>query len=320
MGEGPIRPHSALVAGGAGFIGSHLCDRLLSDGWSVTCLDSLVTGRAANIDHLASHQRFSMRIDDIRRPIDWDGELIMNLASPASPPAYQRERVLTLTTNAEGTRSLLDLARRTGARFVQASTSEVYGDPEEHPQRETYPGRVNPIGPRSCYDEGKRYAEALIVAAVAEWGVDARIARIFNTYGPRMDPRDGRVVVTFVGRLLEGLPLPVFGDGSQTRSLCYVEDMVDGLVRLAEAPGLAGEVFNLGNPDERTILELAEVVQRVAGRRAEIEFMALPEDDPTRRCPDITKATRLLGWSPQVALDEGLRRTWEWYRDRAQEP
>lgn len=308
------------MAGGAGFIGSHLCDRLLSDGWSVTCLDSLVTGSAANVDHLIRNPHFFFRAGDARHPVDWEGDLILNLASPASPPAYQRDRVLTLTTNAEGTRNLLELARRTGARFVQASTSEVYGDPEENPQRETYPGRVNPIGPRSCYDEGKRYAEALIVAVVAEWGVDARIARIFNTYGPRMDPGDGRVVVTFIERLIEGRPLPVFGDGSQTRSLCYVEDMVEGLLRLATAPGLAGQVFNLGNPDERTILELAEVVQHVAGRRAEIEFLALPEDDPTRRCPDITKAKHLLRWHPQVALDEGLRRTWEWYRDRAQEP
>jgi nucleoside-diphosphate-sugar epimerase len=308
------------VAGGAGFIGSHLCERLLSDGWSVACLDSLVTGSAANVEHLIRNPLFSFRVCDIRHPANWDGDMIFNLASPASPPAYQRDRVLTLTTNAEGTRNLLELARRTGARFVQASTSEVYGDPEEHPQRETYPGRVNPIGPRSCYDEGKRYAEALVVAAVAEWGVDARIARIFNTYGPRMDPEDGRVVVTFIGRLIEGRPLPVFGDGSQTRSLCYVEDLVEGLLRLATAPDLAGEVFNLGSPDERTILELAEAVLRVAGRRAEIEFLALPQDDPTRRCPEISRARHLLGWSPQVALDEGLRRTWEWYRDRAEEP
>jgi len=304
------------VAGGAGFIGSHLCDRLLSDGWSVACLDSLITGSAANVEHLIRNPLFSLRVGDIRHPADWDGDIIFNLASPASPPAYQRDRVLTLTTNAEGTRNLLEQARRTGARFVQASTSEVYGDPEEHPQRETYPGRVNPIGPRSCYDEGKRYAEALVVAAVAEWGVDARIARIFNTYGPRMDPEDGRVVVTFIERLIEGKPLPVFGDGSQTRSLCYVEDLVEGLLRLATAPGLAGEVFNLGNPDERTILELAEAVQRVAGRRGEIEFLALPQDDPTRRCPDITKAGETLGWSPRVPLEEGLRRTWDWYKDQ----
>lgn len=310
------RSRSALVAGGAGFIGSHLCDRLLSDGWFVACLDSLVTGSVANVDHLIHNPLFSLRVGDVRHQVDWDGDLILNLASPASPPAYQRDRVLTLTTNAEGTRNLLDLARRTGARFVQASTSEVYGDPEEHPQRETYPGRVNPIGPRSCYDEGKRYAEALVVAAVAEWGVDARIARIFNTYGPRMDPRDGRVVVTFIERLIEGKPLPVFGAGSQTRSLCYVEDLVEGLLRLATAPGLAGEVFNLGNPDERTILELAEAVQRVAGRRGEIEFLALPQDDPTRRCPDITKAGETLGWSPRVPLEEGLRRTWDWYQDQ----
>ncbi len=257
-----------------------------------------------------------MRVGDIRHPVDWNGDLILNLASPASPPAYQRERMLTLTTNAEGTRNLLELARQTGARFLQASTSEVYGDPEEHPQRETYPGRVNPIGPRSCYDEGKRYAEALVVAAVAEWGIDARIARIFNTYGPRMDLGDGRVVVAFIGCLIEGLPLPVFGDGSQTRSLCYIEDMVEGLVRLAAGPGLAGEVFNLGNPDERTILELAEAVQQAAGRRAAIEYQELPHDDPTRRCPDITKAMERLGWAPQVPLEEGLKHTWDWYLDQ----
>ncbi len=279
-----------------------------------------MTGSEANVAHLAGNPRFSLIVGDVRDPLDWSGDLILNLASPASPPAYQRRRMLTLTTNAEGTRSMLELARRTGARFVQASTSEIYGDPEEHPQRETYPGRVNPLGPRSCYDEGKRYAEALVTAAAAEWGMDARIARIFNTYGPRMDPGDGRVVVTFIRCLIEGRPLTVFGDGSQTRSLCYVDDMVEGLVRLATGPDLAGEVLNLGNPDERTILELAEALQRIAGRRVGIELQALPEDDPSRRRPDISKAMRLLDWSPQVALEEGLRRTWEWYHDRAELP
>ncbi len=315
-----IRRRSALVAGGAGFIGSHLCERLLRDGWLVTALDSLVTGHAANLSHLAADPGFSFRVGDVREPLEWEGDLILNLASPASPAAYQRARVLTLTTNAEGTRNLLDLARRTGAAFLLASTSEVYGDPEEHPQRESYWGRVSPVGPRSCYDESKRYAEALVVAAVAEWGVDARVARIFNTYGPRMDPDDGRVVVTFMMRLLEGRPLPIFGDGQQTRSLCYVDDMVDGLVRLAVGPGLSGSVVNLGNPDERTILDVAEAVQRVAGLRVGVVNHPLPQDDPTRRCPDISRAKALLGWSPRVALDEGLRQTWKWYRDRAKAP
>lgn len=314
--EGP----RALVTGGAGFVGSHLCDRLLDDGWQVTALDSLVTGRVANLTHLSDHPRFTFLEADVRDPVDWSGDCLFHLASRASPAAYDRARVDTLTTNAQGTLRMLEVARRTGARFVLASTSEVYGDPEQHPQREDYPGRVNPTGPRSCYDEGKRYAEALVAAAVHEWGIDARIARIFNTYGPRMDPEDGRVVVAFMQALIGGRPLPVFGDGRQTRSLCYVDDLVNGLIRLADRPGLAGEVINLGNPDERTILDLADLVQRIAGRTVGVEHRPALPDDPHRRSPDIAKARRLLDWAPQVTLEEGLRRTWEWYRVRPPQP
>lgn len=319
MDAGPLQPRRVLVAGGAGFIGSHLCDRLIGDGWEVTCLDSLATGKAANVEHLTGHPRFSLRIGDVREPVDWEGDLIFNLASPASPAAYQRARMYTLVSNAEGTRNLLEMARRTGARFVLASTSEVYGDPEEHPQPETYPGRVNPVGPRSCYDESKRYAEALVAAAVHEWGVDARIARIFNTYGPRMDPADGRVVVTFVKHILAGWALPINGDGQQTRSLCYVDDLVEGLIRLAAAPGLEGAVVNLGNPDERTVLDLADVIQRVAGRRVGVTHVPPAAGEPRRRCPDISRAQDLLGWTPRVSLEVGLARTWDWYRARGAE-
>ena len=319
-GGGTIEVPSVLVAGGAGFIGSHLCDRLVSDGWEVTCLDSMCTGSPVNVEHLSRHPRFILRRGDVRQPVDWAGELIINLASPASPQAYQRARMYTLTTNAEGTLSLLELARRTGARLVLASTSEVYGDPEEHPQRETYPGRVNPVGPRSCYDEGKRYAEALVTAAVAEWGVDGRIGRIFNTYGPRMNPGDGRVVVTFVQQLLAGRPLTVCGDGTQTRSLCFVDDMVEGLVRLATYPNLTGEVINLGNPDERSIFDVASIFQRVVGRSVGVEFLPLPPEDPRRRRPDITKARGMLGWTPRVPLEEGFLRMWDWYTERSLRP
>jgi nucleoside-diphosphate-sugar epimerase len=303
----------ALITGGAGFIGSHLCDALIAAGWHVTVLDDLSTGHRANIASLLSHPRFTFVHRDVRTPVAWTGDVIFHLASPASPAAYTRARVETLTTNAHGTLQMLELARRTGARLVLASTSEVYGDPEVHPQHETYPGRVDPTGPRSCYDEGKRYAEALVAAAVHEWGVDARVARIFNTYGPRMRPDDGRVVVTFVTALLEGRPLRIFGDGLQTRSLCYIDDMVRGLIRLAEVPGLAGEAINLGNPDERTVLQIAEAVQRAAGRSARLVYLPPQPGDPQRRRPDITKARRLLGWSPEVPLEDGLRRTWQWY-------
>jgi nucleoside-diphosphate-sugar epimerase len=303
----------ALITGGAGFIGSHLCDALIAAGWHVTVLDDLSTGHRANIASLLSHPRFTFVHGDVRTPVAWTGDVIFHLASPASPAAYTRARVETLTTNAHGTLQMLELARRTGARLVLASTSEVYGDPEVHPQHETYPGRVDPTGPRSCYDEGKRYAEALVAAAVHEWGVDARVARIFNTYGPRMRPDDGRVVVTFVTALLEGRPLRIFGDGLQTRSLCYIDDMVRGLIRLAEVPGLAGEAINLGNPDERTVLQIAEAVQRAAGRSARLVYLPPQPGDPQRRRPDITKARRLLGWSPEVPLEDGLRRTWQWY-------
>lgn len=303
----------ALVSGGAGFIGSHLCDALVASGWHVTVVDDLSTGRRENIASLLSHHRFAFIHSDIRRPIAWTGDLVFHLASPASPVAYSKARLETLTINAHGTLQMLELARRTGARLVLASTSEVYGDPEEHPQRETYAGRVDPLGPRACYDEGKRYAEALVVAAVHEWGLDARIARIFNTYGPRMQPDDGRVVVSFITALLEGRPLRIYGDGLQTRSLCYIADLVGGLIRLAEVPGLAGEAVNLGNPDERTVLQIADAVQRAAGRTARLVHLPPQPGDPQRRRPDITKAQRLLGWTPAISLEDGLRHTWQWY-------
>lgn len=299
-----------LVAGGAGFIGSHLCESLLAGGYDVIAVDNLLTGRLANLDGLLDHPRFSFLEHDITRPLDLDSiDAVYHLASPASPIGYRKHAIATHLVNAVGTYNLLELARRNRARFLFASTSEIYGDPQVHPQPETYFGNVNPVGLRSCYDESKRFGESLTMEFVREYGLDARIVRIFNTYGPRTDPEDGRVVPNFVLRALRNQPLVVYGDGSQTRSLCYVSDMVRGLRFALERDGLAGEVINLGNPDERSVLELAQLIIELTGSRSTLTFAPPRPDDPVRRCPDIAKARRLLSWEPTVPLTEGLRAT-----------
>jgi nucleoside-diphosphate-sugar epimerase len=300
---------NVLVAGGAGFLGSHLCDRLLARGDRVVCVDDLSTGRRANVAHLLDEPGFTFVEADVTRPIPATGpfDIVCHLASPASPPAYLRRPMETLAAGSEATRLLLERADADGARFLLASTSEVYGDPAVHPQDESYRGNVDPVGPRSVYDEAKRFAEALTMAFHRTRGTDVAIARIFNTYGPRLAPGDGRVVSNFIVQALATAPLTVYGDGTQTRSLCFVDDEVEGLVALL-ASTLVGPV-NIGNPDERTVLDLATRVLRVTGSRSEIALHPLPADDPTRRCPDITLARRALGWEPTVPLDEGLART-----------
>jgi dTDP-glucose 4,6-dehydratase len=304
----------AVVAGGAGFLGSHLCDALLAAGHDVVALDDLSTGTLENLGPACEQPGFTFQQCDVSRDVDVDGSLdvVFNLASPASPPAYLARPLETLAVGAEGTRRLLELAQDRGARFVHASTSEVYGDPEEHPQRETYWGNVNPIGPRSVYDESKRFAEALTMAHHRAKGADVGIARIFNTYGPRLSPGDGRVVSNFVVQALKGEPLTLYGDGTQTRSFCFVSDLVAGLLALFAADA-TGPV-NLGNPTELTMRELADRVLEATGSRSIVVSAPLPEDDPTRRRPDVTLAKELLGWAPVVGFDDGLARTIEHFR------
>ncbi len=305
-----------LVAGAAGFIGSHLCDRLLGEGCEVLGVDNCLTGSPDNLANLDAHPRFRFLRHDITEPLSVDGplDLIFNLASPASPKDYLAHPIETLRTGAEGSRHLLDLAASKGARYLLASTSECYGDPQEHPQKETYWGHVNPVGPRSCYDEAKRFAEAITMAYHRQHGLATRIARIFNTYGPRMQHDDGRIVPNFIRQALRGEPITVYGDGSQTRSFCYIDDLVEGLVLLSRSSEPLP--VNLGNPEERTVLDFAFLIRRLAGSRSEIRFEPLPEDDPQRRRPDITKARLLLGWEPRVPLEEGLRRTIAWFAPR----
>ncbi len=304
-----------LVAGGAGFIGSHLCDVLLGLGHRVTVLDNLLTGSRTNIGHLLGSPHFTFLEGDITDPLpDVSADAIFHLASAASPEGYGRYPVETLMTNAAGTYRLVELARRLNARFLLASTSEVYGDPLVHPQPETYWGNVNPVGPRACYDEGKRFAEALTMTYVERYNVDGRIVRIFNTYGPRNQPEDGRVVPNFVSQALSGRPITVYGDGRQTRSFCYVSDLVEGMIRTMFSDRTRGEVVNLGNPAEVTILEFAETVKRVTGSNSEILLQPARPEEIARRRPDITKAGALLDWRPTVPLDEGLRHTAAWLR------
>jgi dTDP-glucose 4,6-dehydratase len=299
---------TAVVTGGAGFLGSHLCDYLLAEGYRVVCVDNVDTGTLQNIEHIANGEDFAFVNQDLTEPffIEERVDFVFHLASPASPIDYLRLPLHTLKVGSYGTHHMLGLAKFKRARFLLASTSEVYGDPQVHPQPETYWGHVNPIGPRGVYDEAKRYAEALTMAYHRQQGVNTCIARIFNTYGPRMRPHDGRAIPTFVRQALENKPLTVFGDGSQTRSFCYVDDLVRGLYVLATS----GEHLpvNLGNPREMTLLELAETVLRVTGSKSEIIFEALPVDDPQVRQPDITRAQQVLGWEPEIQLEEGLRR------------
>jgi UDP-glucuronate decarboxylase len=302
-----------LVTGGAGFIGSHLCDRLLDDGHEVLCLDNFFTGSKRNIAHLVGRPCFELIRHDVVEPILLEVDRIYNLACPASPVHYQSNPVKTIKTNVVGTLNMLGLAKRVRARILQASTSEVYGDPEVHPQPESYWGHVNPIGPRANYDEGKRVAETLMFSYHRQNNVDIRVARIFNTYGPRMAEDDGRVVSNFIVQALRGEPLTIYGDGEQTRSFCYVSDLVDGLVALMETDDFVGPV-NLGNPGEFTVRELAEMVLRMTESSSPIEAHPLPEDDPRQRQPDITLARERLGWSPSIPLEEGLRKTIDYFR------
>ncbi len=298
-----------LVTGGAGFLGSHLCDRLIADGARVICLDNLYTGSLANIAHLRGHERFEFVEHDVIEPYSFEVDQIYNLACPASPPHYQRDPIFTMKTSVFGAINALELAKRTGARVFQASTSEVYGDPKVHPQPESYWGHVNPIGVRSCYDEGKRAAETLFFDYQRVHGVDIRVARIFNTYGPRMDPNDGRVVSNFIVQALRGEAITIYGDGTQTRSFCYVDDLVDGMDRLMNCHLDSFDPVNLGNPVELTIKQVAERVLRSYGVGGSIEYRPLPSDDPTQRQPDISRAQELLDWTPMTPFADGLERT-----------
>ncbi|HEV2778219.1 MAG TPA: UDP-glucuronic acid decarboxylase family protein [Actinophytocola sp.] len=306
----------AVVTGGAGFLGSHLCARLLAGGVDVVCVDNLVTGSTANVRRLAEHSGFQLVDQDVVASIDIEGpvDLVLHFASPASPPDYLRHPIDTLLVGSQGTVNALTLAREKAARFVLASTSEVYGDPLEHPQRETYWGNVNPVGPRSVYDEAKRFAEALTVANRKTYGVDTAIVRIFNTYGPWMRTDDGRAVPTFIRQALRGEPITVTGDGRHTRSLCYVDDTVAGILALAESPH-PGPV-NIGSPDELSILDLASRIRDLTGSSSGIEFVDRPVDDPNVRRPDISLAHSLLGWKPETSLTQGLERTISWFAER----
>jgi dTDP-glucose 4,6-dehydratase len=310
-----------VVAGGAGFLGSHLCDRLIERGDSVVCLDDLSTGSKENVAHLLEHDRFRLVVTNVSEKVELGDDnpvsAVCHLASPASPPAYLARPFDTLAVGSEGTRRLAELARAHDARFLLASTSEVYGDPQVHPQVESYRGNVDPIGPRSVYDEAKRFAESLTMAMHRTHGLNVGIVRIFNTYGPRLAPGDGRVVSNFIVQALRGDPLTVYGDGTQTRSLCFVDDEIAGLVALLDS-SLTGPV-NIGNPDERTMLELAHFVLEATGSSSSITFEPLPQDDPTRRCPDITLARAALGWEPTTGLGEGIERTIEYFERKVKQ-
>jgi UDP-glucuronate decarboxylase len=304
-----------LITGGAGFLGSHLCERLLRERDDVLCVDNFYTGTKRNVAHLGADPQFELLRHDITFPLYIEADQIYNLACPASPIHYQRDPVQTTKTSVHGAINMLGLAKRLRARILQASTSEVYGDPEVHPQPEAYWGRVNPIGPRSCYDEGKRCAETLFFDYRRQHGLDIKVARIFNTYGPRMHPDDGRVVSNFIVQALRGKPLTLYGDGAQTRSFCYVDDMVEGLVALmATREGFCGPL-NLGNPVEFSIRELADKVLSLTGSKSKIEKKPLPEDDPRQRKPDIALASKEIGWRPKVALEDGLKETIRYFKD-----
>ena len=324
-------PKRILITGGAGFIGSHLCERFINDGHEVVCLDNYFTGNKENVSHLMNHHRFELIRHDITEPILMEADWIFNLACPASPIHYQYNPVKTIKVNVLGALNMLGLAKRVKARILQASTSEIYGDPDVHPQKEEYWGNVNPVGKRSCYDEGKRVAETLFFDYMRQNKVDTKVVRIFNTYGPRMRSDDGRVVSNFIVQALKNEPITMYGDGSQTRSFCYIDDMIEGLIRMMDyetgeyirepdytkqyLSGYPGPI-NLGNPHEVSIYSIAKLVTELAGSKSEIVFRPLPEDDPKRRCPDITKAKGILAWQPYVQLEEGLRKTVEYFRKK----
>jgi len=307
---------TCLVTGGAGFIGSWLCESLMSKGFRVICVDNLITGSESNIAHLRKNENFVFVKNDVSKSLEAGGDVhyIFHLASPASPIDYQNLPIETMMVNSLGTLNALNLASEKNARFLLASTSEVYGDPEQHPQKETYWGNVNTLGPRSCYDESKRFGESLSMIYNKRKGVDLRIARIFNTYGPRMRRNDGRVIPNFITQSLEKKCVTVYGDGSQTRSFCYVTDLVAGLEKLVFSEGLSGEVFNIGNPTEYSILDTAKKIREIVKSESEIVFRDMPEDDPVKRKPDITKASERLGWKPTVGFEQGLEKTIDWFR------
>lgn len=303
-----------LVTGGAGFIGSHLCERLLQEGHTVLCVDNLITGSERNIALLLAHPGFTFTRQDVIEPFDFTVDAVFHLASPASPLGYWEHPFETIRVNSEGTMRLLETARRCGARFLMASTSEAYGDPLVHPQTEDYFGNVNPNGPRSCYDESKRLGETITFEFHRQYGMDTRIVRIFNTYGPNSQLHDGRMIPNFIVQALQGEPLAIHGTGQQTRSICYVDDLVDGLIRAMWKPETTGEVFNLGNPEEHTVQEWAELIIHLCHSRSDIVFEPKRTDDPERRRPNIDKAQRVLGWSPKVTPEQGLQRTIAWFR------
>ena len=307
------RTKRVLVTGGAGFLGSHLCDRLIRDGHEVICVDNFFTGTRENVAHLRDESRFEVMRHDVTFPLYVEADEIMNLACPASPIHYQTDPVQTTKTSVHGAINVLGLAKRLGVKIFQASTSEVYGDPQVHPQTEDYWGHVNPVGIRSCYDEGKRCAETLFFDYHRQVGLRIKVARIFNTYGPRMHPNDGRVVSNFIVQALTGEPLTIHGDGRQTRSFCYVDDLIEAIARLMVTPDSVTGPMNLGNPDEFTIAELAERVLALTGSKSEVRRLPLPLDDPSRRRPDISLARKTLGWAPRVPLAEGLPRTIEYF-------
>ena len=303
-----------LVTGGAGFLGSHLCDRLIADGHEVICLDNFFTGKKKNIAHLLSNPNFELMRHDVIQPIYAEVDWIFNLACPASPVHYQRDPVRTIKTNVMGALNSLGCAKQNQARVLQASTSEVYGDPKVHPQPESYRGAVNPIGIRACYDEGKRTAETLFFDYHRQHGLDIRVVRIFNTYGPRMTANDGRVVSNFIMQALTGEDITIYGNGTQTRSFCYVDDLIDGIVKMMNAENFIGPV-NLGNPGEFTMLELAELILKLTGSKSKIVYQPLPQDDPTQRCPVIDLAKEKLNWTPTVKLEDGLKVTIDYFRE-----
>jgi len=304
-----------LVTGGAGFIGSHLCERLLNEGNEVFCMDNLETGSIRNIETFKENPLFHFIQQDVIEPIDLQVDEIFNFACPASPPRYQKDPVHTLKTSVLGALNLLELATNAGAKIMQASTSGVYGDPTISPQPETYWGNVNPIGPRSCYDEGKRCAETLFFDYGRQFGTKIKVIRIFNTYGPRMDPEDGRVVSNFIAQALKNEPLTVYGDGSQTRSFCYIDDLIEGIMRMMQTDESFTGPVNLGNPEEVTVLEVAKLVLELTCSKSEIEFRPLPQDDPKRRKPDITLARQTLGWEPMAKLEEGFITTIQYFKE-----
>ncbi len=307
---------TALVAGGAGFLGSHLCKKLLERGYDVIALDNLYTGNRRNIEDLFANPQFSFIEHDIIDPLDLKVDFIFNLACPASPPHYQKDPLFTTKTSVIGSMNLLELARRNNARILQASTSEVYGDPEMHPQAEEYRGSVNPIGIRACYDEGKRCAESLFFDYHRFYGVDIKVIRIFNTYGPHMDPYDGRVISNFIRQALQGEPITIYGDGTQTRSFCYVDDLVNGIIAMMfDSPTDFTGPVNLGNPGEFNLLELAQKVIVLTGSSSELVFKPLPSDDPKKRCPNISLAKQMFNWEPRISLDEGLKLTIDYFKE-----